>query len=313
MLKHLSLLFLTLLCTGASAQTTNTPQMGSGSLVVNFGDDVWFVTISSATDSEYHRFVTRSRYLKTPDRYDGYVVLPDQGRHDLRMVHRLVDQLETKGWQLVDSDHTSSLAADEYSNYQKERMFFRFRAPLEPPSLLGGGDAEMVLAAKADVNDVTPQRGGILLEADGNYVLLVEQAAGALWQEKFRLSDTGLLSEDMVKRIGEIILTPGGLTMVVGLETGDYRYTFEFYDGEYLLTGLRFKSESDCGILAYNSNVTPSSRYQASGYYRPEPCADMKEAKTFYSRENLARISLSSFVPGNRRIDLSKQGGTIFY
>jgi len=187
--KFFTLLLLILLCTCGRAQNPEPTRMGSGSLVVSFEPEAWIVTVSSASYRAYHYFVTKSQYKAFPQEYKGFTIIPDQDRYNLGMVHYLIDELEDKGWKFLRSNHTIGLSESEFNRSVEEKMYFSFRAPRKKVATPGRDSAEMVLPATLLKNDLVKMRGGILKAPDGQYFLRVEEAVGAQWLEKFKLSD----------------------------------------------------------------------------------------------------------------------------
>jgi len=129
MKRFLSLLFLSFLCTCAIAQKgainpeAQQEATGFGTLLVEFGDNTWTLTLSSGDYFKKIRYITEAKFRRSPKLYNGFIIVPGNDRYDLRMVHQLIERLSGEGWKMIFSNFNHSQSANDWGTEIKEVIF----------------------------------------------------------------------------------------------------------------------------------------------------------------------------------------------
>ncbi|TXF91632.1 hypothetical protein FUA23_00165 [Neolewinella aurantiaca] len=316
--RLLTLLFLSLLCTCVFAQTdagsTGIPR-GSASLLVEFGDGTWELSLSSSTRFQKYRYVTQANYDRRPAVFKNYTIVPGTDRFDLRMVHDLLDELRREGWQITATNYNRSQSANEMGTSYRESIFYHFSVPVLPENPEDGkADDEVLLEVSVAERDNLLLRGRMSKSASGEATLVMERMTNDGWKAFYTLGSESMLTDELVPRIEEINASKDKLSFRVAMANGRYDYHFDRkVNDEYYFTGLRFESSEVCGLFQYDLKLSNAIDAQLNGFYRPASCDAAEKAKIVYGRYEVLRTSLKDFQPGAQRIELKKPEQTIFY
>ncbi|MFK8162904.1 MAG: hypothetical protein AB8H12_10625 [Lewinella sp.] len=315
-MKTLTLLFLSLLCTCVSAQKSASSELrGSGSMIVNIGDEIWEASISSETLHETHQFVSENRYRENPRGYPGYEVVNASERHDLRMIHKLVNERLAAGWQLLSTKHSMGTAVLDYNQLVRpEIIYYAFSVPTSSISV--GGKTEGVVVKTARVSDADPTklRGNILRNADSTFTLLIEEKVGETWLEYYRLQNAGMMAGDAPSLIESITISRKQIIFTVKLNTGYYQYHFSrWQDDHYFLSYLSFNPENKCGLKQFHANISSGILAICTGEFVRQECMPGDKLITLEERVEIRQAWLHTFIPGTRRFKLKNRIVNVFY
>jgi hypothetical protein len=323
MKRFLSLLFLSFLCTCVSAQNeTTTPEittqlpLGSGSLLVEFGDGTWEVSLSSGTRYKKFQYVTEGLYLRRPVHFTGYTIVQGDNRYDLRMVHQLIDQLSLEGWELVATNYSNSQSANEWGTSITEKIFYQFSVPASTTpafSEAAGESLNRIQVAIAD-RDQLRLRGALSQNEDGTFSLKMEEMSQGRWLTYYTLVGKGLLKGDSALRIRAVSASERKLRFRIEMANGNYDYYFiRGGDNGYYFSGVHFMSSEKCGVVQYTLNSLQTADGLLTGFYQPEPCASLEKPQQVYGRYPIYRTWLKDFIPGSQRIEMEEEQQTVFY
>ena len=319
MLRTFTLLLSLLLFTCVRAQTVEPESLLSpGTLMVIFGDGEWRVEIASAEEFEVREYVTGERARRFPNRYRNHEQIRGSNRYDLRMIHRLVLELQQRGWKLTGTDYSQSTRRSEsiaVSEVHRERLLYHFMVPVRRSVLpQPTTTAEVLLGAEVDPRNQQRLRGQLVRNTDGTRSLVIEKLTNRGWGETYRLHDAGPLASDVADRIRSIRLSDDQLSIGVELANGKYRYTFrESTNQGYYLAGGRYQSGQDCGLLEYTFTMLQTSDAQINGFRRAADCRGSEPAIPFVESRPLSRTWLQDFNPGSYRIELEEPVGTLIF
>ena len=320
-MRLLTLLFLSLVCTCARAQvngitppaaTTASPDdmiLTTGLVAVTFGDEEWTAEISSPNRYEVRRYVTARLARQRPQRYQFHEVVSSSLRYDLRMVHRLIAELQQEGWQLTGSDYGQSnlvnpVLGDE--DVFRERLFYHFRVPLSRSEVpMRRTVANQTLAATVAEEIQDRLRGSLVSNTDGTYGLIIEEFRNRQWRRAYTMNGAGILAPGTVENIKQLHLDANGLRIELSRPEGLYRYSFRGTprQGYYLLQSWHQRT-GNCGLLEYNVILGEGAAAQVTGYRRPDDCAGTEKPTAFATSHPVQRPWLRDFNPGSYRIEL---------
>jgi len=98
-------------------------------MVVAINPDVVLLHISSAEGYEEIGYISPELYRLQRQDYPGFRVLPRRSEYDLTIVHRHLDSLAARGWQLESSNFETTLGDSEYQLLDRQRIYYHFTTP----------------------------------------------------------------------------------------------------------------------------------------------------------------------------------------
>lgn len=303
-------------CARAQVSPTPTPLMGSGSIIVEIEEGSWFITISSSDTSETYGYVTENEFRKSPRAFAGYQTIKNQDRHNLSVVHQLINQKLALGWKLISTTPVKTSAVLDYNQLiQTETIYYYFSVPTKEKQPAAATDeATLVLASNGLQTPKQTMGASLFKKADGGYLLLIKEQVGGRWLENYRLDNAGIIAGDLPERIEKISLSTDGITFNLALANGAYEYTFSPSNNqEYYLTKVRFKSAEECGMVEYIMRSPNAGLTNFQAKYLDTPCTPGEKGRQHSEYVIMPQLSLRNFAPGAHKVQLKKLAAKPIY
>lgn len=304
----LTLLLFSLLCTCVRAQNNS-----SATMVVAINPDVVLLHISSAEGYEEIGYISPELYRLQRQDYPGFRVLPRRSEYDLTIVHRHLDSLAARGWQLESSNFETTLGDSEYQLLDRQRIYYHFTTPpLQLPRVQNPGEYTLLREATVIEPARGHLRGRILKMNDGPMVLVIEERFGNNWRELYRLDGEGAIAGDQASRIKNFTLSHNTLILNYELANGSYFYQFQFDGINYTLERVNFEAADPCGPYKYRLSVGPSSS-RVQVFQRGTECNGTEQPRSVTRTVEVAPVYLRSFFAGSYPLEVEKPRLSLLY
>lgn len=304
-MPYLLTLLLTLLTSTCALAQNENALYATGSLVAYVDNATICIVISSPDTVAMERYVHADSYRRAPRRYENFQPISSVDRYDLRQVHRTVQELVARGWELIDTDFQRNTNPDAAFGNWHDILLYHFRVP---PTSMPSTTSSVVAGGARPAVDPNWSSGSIKVSATHplESVVLGEDADGRPTLEinsrkqtaAYVLTARGPLRTGVVADLREIRLEDGELYFFFERENGSFRYHFRPDIVDYQLVGARFRSKATCGLLEYNFFGAGGDRAQVTGFYRPEDCTGAEPPLSFSDYVDVNAIDLRDFTPG---------------